>query len=167
MRVFISFLLLSFLLQIVIACKKNRMEEDPFWIGGHNPRKRIGGEWRLEKILINNIDSSIYLDIDSLNIIRELKFEEGFYPKGKESSAVFISFKRKNDLYFSDEVNPFEGQKDTIYNGTITGRNKFQGTMWKDERDVLYLNINRKYMTSNEDIDYETNYWFYLRSRLS
>ncbi|MCC7050819.1 MAG: hypothetical protein IT239_03450 [Bacteroidia bacterium] len=143
-------------------------------MGINSPIKRIGGVWQINKILINEIDSSIYLSVDSLNLITSLKISEDKKYNKNGGGQIIIYFKRRNDTNFSDVSNPFINEKDTIpghYYADSTpillgSHNFFGGLMYESDRDLLILNGLRNDAHLVEGMDFRFYYWFYTRRRL-
>lgn len=85
-----------FLITLLFSCGE-RYEEDPITVVFRGESKRILGEWHINKILIDNIDSTSLIYVDSLKICSYYKFEK--YDKTYDSRFLYIKKEKDKDYY--------------------------------------------------------------------
>lgn len=81
---------------LFFGCSK-RYDEDPITMKFVSLKKRISGEWKISKILINGADSTSIIDVDSLQIFSTYIFTS--YSNNHRDGNLEVKTKNRNHTY--------------------------------------------------------------------
>lgn len=106
MKPILLFLYIVVFSLFLFACNK-RYEDDPITMKLVSLKKRIVGEWTLEKVLVDGADSSHIIFDDSLRIFSKFHFK--YYDKRDNDGVVIVS--NYNNTYIFNDVRYFLGSE--------------------------------------------------------